>query len=110
GGKNYGLLAIQSSPSRSRNQKVSFRVNSITRGEPTPNTPEPRPRRFVAGCGLVVPFGEPGGPSRTLLKGAAGPSKLAKLDKLKKETPGRSSILSFLKPQLRLRSKARSQA
>src|SRR5690349_7017411 len=82
----------------------------MTRGEPTPNTPEPRPRRLVAGCGLVVPLGEPGEPSSTVLKGAEGPSKLAKLNRLKKEIPGRSSKCSCLNAQLKLRSKARSQS
>ena len=86
---------------RRKFQKISFSWNSIARGAPSAFTPEPSPRRrkFPAppcSSALVVPFGEPTPPLSMLLKGMPGPSKLEKLNTLKKEIPGRSVTLSLI--------------
>jgi hypothetical protein len=101
---------------RRKFQKISFSWNSIAQGAPSAFTPVPSPRRrrFPAppcSSALVVPFGEPTPPLSMLLKGMPGPSKLEKLNTLKKEIPGRSVTLSLiLWAQLRLRSKVLSHA
>src|ERR1700683_2563336 len=81
-----------------KSQKFSLNENSITRGDPSANTPEPSPRRLLLGCSPEVPFREPGTvfpivPSAPL-NGFPGPSKLEKFITLKKDTPGCTSTFS----------------